>query len=278
MAGSLIQLLEGQARRNPDRIAVRCGRDHLTFGQLNDRSNQLARTLLASRMDPGDIVGVCLQRSSQYIVAIVAVLKAGSAFLPLDPRYPRARLNFMLQDSGARALLTETQFASGFDSSPNAVLLDADGQTIERNRPDNLGITVQPDSPAYAVYTSGSTGKPKGVLCPQAGLLNRLNWMWEQFPYQPDEISCQIIALSFVDSIYEIFCPLLQGIEVIILSDEIVRDSPLELMRTLDRHAITRIITVPSVLPYWLDAIALLNPAAFPLKYCFVSGEVFWAR
>ncbi|MGA2742987.1 MAG: AMP-binding protein [Bryobacteraceae bacterium] len=135
-------------------------------------------------------------------------------------------------------------------------------------------MAVQPDSPAYAVYTSGSTGKPKGVLCPQAGLLNRLTWMWEQFPYQPGEISGQIISLSFVDSIYEIFCPLLHGVEIIILPDDIVRGSPVELMRALERHAITRIITVPSVLSYWLHAIGSLHPVAFPLKYCFVSGEV----
>ncbi len=164
-----------------------------------------------------------------YIVAILAVLKAGCAFLPLDPRYPRARLDFMLRDSGPPALVTASQFVSRFDSPPHTVLLAEEGDAEEDSAgdesPDNPAITVGPDSPAYAVYTSGSTGKPKGVLCPQAGLLNRLTWMWEQFPYQPDEASCQIIALSFVDSIYEIFCPLLHGVEIIILPDEIVRGS-----------------------------------------------------
>jgi amino acid adenylation domain-containing protein len=275
---SLVELFEAQADRSPDRIAVKCGRTHLTFGELNDRSNRLAWTLLASGVDQGDIVGVCLDRSPNYVVAILAVLKAGCAFLPLDPRYPRARLDFMLRDSGAPALVTDSQFVSRFDDPPHTVLLnvegDADGKTAGRESPDNPGIALQPESPAYAVYTSGSTGKPKGVLCPQAGLLNRLTWMWEQFPYQPDEISCQIIALSFVDSIYEIFCPLLHGSEIIILPDEIVRGSPVELMRALERHAITRVITVPSVLSYWLHAIASLNAGTFPLKYCFVSGEV----
>jgi amino acid adenylation domain-containing protein len=278
MAVSLVELFEAQADRSPDRIAVRRGLDHLTFGELNHRSNRLARTLLASGVDRGDIAGVCLDRSPSYIVAILAVLKAGCAFLPLDPRYPRARLQFMIRDSGAQALVTESQFVSWFDDPPHTVLLnahgDAEGETAGRESPANPGIALLPDSRAYAVYTSGSTGKPKGVLCPQAGLLNRLTWMWEQFPYQPDEISCQIIALSFVDSIYEIFCPLLHGVEIIILPDEIVRGSPVELMRAFERHAITRVITVPSVLSYWLPAIASLNSVAFPLRYCFVSGEV----
>jgi amino acid adenylation domain-containing protein len=276
-AVSLAELFETQADRSPGRIAVRCGRDHLTFGELNDRANRLASTLLASGLDQGDVAGVCLDRSPSYIVAVLAVLKAGCAFLPLDPRYPRARLDFMIRDSAVPALVTESRFVSRFDDPPHTVLLNADGEAegkaVGRDSMDNPGIALQPDSPAYAVYTSGSTGKPKGVLCPQAGLLNRLAWMWEQFPYQPDEISCQIIALSFVDSIYEIFCPLLHGVEINILPDEIVRGSPVELMRAFERHAITRVITVPSVLSYWLPAIASLNAVAFPLKYCFVSGE-----
>jgi len=274
MSVSLVELFEAQADRSPDRIAVKCGLDHLTFGELNDRSNRLAHTLLASGVEPGDIAAACLNRSPRYVVALLAILKAGFAFLPLDPRYPRARLDFMIRDSGTPLLVTESRFVSRFDNPPHTVLLDLAGETIECQGSGNPEIAVQPDSPAYAVYTSGSTGKPKGVLCPQAGLLNRLTWMWAQFPYQPDEISCQIIALSFVDSIYEIFCPLLQGVEIVILPDEIVRSSPVELMRAVERHAITRIITVPSVLPYWLPAIASLNPATFPLRYCFVSGEV----
>lgn len=273
MAFSLVDLFEARADRSPERIAVTCGSDRLTIGELNASSNQLARKLLRSGVKQGDIVGVCLDRSPSYIVAILAVLKAGCAFLPLDPRYPRARLNFMLRDSDAPALVTASQFVSRFDSPPRTIL-DVEEKAAEDESLDNPGIAVGPDSPAYAIYTSGSTGKPKGVLCPQAGLLNRLTWMWEQFPYQPDETACQIIALSFVDSIYEIFCPLLQGVEIVMLPDEIVRGSPVELMRALERNAITRVITVPSVLSYWLQAIASLEPIAFPLKYCFVSGEV----
>ncbi len=273
MALSLVELFEARADRSPERIAVTCGSNRLTFGELNARSNQRARTLLRSGVEQGDIVGVCLDRSPSYIVAILAVLKTGCAFLPLDPRYPRSRLNFMLRDSGAPALVTASQFVSRFDSPPCTVL-DVAEKAAEDESSGNPGIAVGPDSPAYAIYTSGSTGKPKGVLCPQAGLLNRLTWMWEQFPYQPDETACQIIALSFVDSIYEIFCPLLQGVEIVMLPDEIVRGSAVELMRALERNAITRVITVPSVLSYWLQAIASLQPVVFPLKYCFVSGEV----
>jgi hypothetical protein len=120
-------------------VAVKSGLDHLTFGELNERSNRLARRLLASGVNQGDIVGVCLGRSPSYIVAIVAVLKAGCAFLPLDPRYPRARLDFMIRDSETPALVTDSQFVSRFDNTPpNIVLLDEDGKTVWGESPNAL--------------------------------------------------------------------------------------------------------------------------------------------
>src|ERR1700722_2978947 len=122
MAVSLVELFEGRTDRSPERIAVTCGPDRLTFGELNAKSNRLARTLLRSGVKQGGIVGVCLDRSPSYIVAILAVLKTGCASLPLAPRYPRARLDFMLRDSGAPALVTANQFVSRFDSPPHTVL------------------------------------------------------------------------------------------------------------------------------------------------------------
>ena len=273
---SLIELFEAQATRTPDRVAVSLTDQpgHLTYSALSKQSDRLARTLAASGATPGSIIGVHLERSPKYLTAILAVLKCGGAFMPLDPRYPRGRLDFMIQDSGARLLVTDSRLAGNLTSPTQTILLDQEQPDIQRE-PYVAPASATPESLAYVVYTSGSTGKPKGVLCPQLGLLNRLQWMSEVFPYQPDEIASQIVALSFVDSVYEIFGPLLQGVELCMIPDQIARGSPMELMRAIARNRITRIIVVPSVLASWLDCIAALNPSEFPLKYCFVSGEVF---
>jgi len=227
------------------------------------------------------IVAVCLDRSPEYLVALIAILKAGGAFLPLDPRYPAARLRFMLEDSQTPLLIANSRFSErlGSQNSPATIFLDIEGD--EGSSPETgrelgeLRSVSTSQSLLYAIYTSGSTGKPKGVLCPQAGLLNRLRWMWGKYPFEPGEKCCQIVALSFVDSIYEIFAPLLQGVEIEIIPDEI-RGSPRELWGAVERHGITRITLVPSVLSHFLDC-APGNRDAIPLKYCYVSGEVLLA-
>ncbi|MBZ5607237.1 MAG: amino acid adenylation domain-containing protein [Acidobacteriia bacterium] len=240
---------------------------------MNEQSNRLARRLAALDAGPGSITAIGLERTPGYLIALLAVLKSGAAFLPLDPRYPRARLDFMIQDSSARVLITNRRLMGKVQSDlPQTVLLEE--PEVESEVRYTPAIPPSPDGLAYVAYTSGSTGKPKGVLCPQLGLLNRLEWMSNQFPYQPGEIACQIVALSFVDAIYEIFGPLLQGVELRIVPEQTARGSLSELMRAIGRNMITRIIVVPSVLTSWLDCIVSLNQSAFPLKYCFVSGEV----
>lgn len=275
---SLVELFEAQALRTPDRTAVSLMEqpDSLTYAELSEQSEFLARRLAATGAGRGSIVGVHLERTPNYLIAILAALKCGSAFMPLDPRYPRGRLEFMLQDSGARLLITDSRLVGNLKSHlAQTILLDEEEPEFDRETPSGPPPSTTPETLAYVVYTSGSTGKPKGVLCPQLGLLNRIQWMSNVFPYQPDEIASQIVALSFVDSVYEIFGPLLQGVELRMIPDKTARGSPLELMRAIGRGRITRIIVVPSVLASWLDCIASLNPNTFPLRYCFVSGEVF---
>ncbi len=249
--------------------------DQLTYHALSKQSDRLAETLAASGAGLESIIGVHLERTPKYLIAILAVLKCGGAFMPLDPRYPRGRLDFMIQDSGARLLITDSRLVGNIRTNLTPTILLDEEPGIELDVPRDANSSATPETLAYVVYTSGSTGKPKGVLCPQLGLLNRIQWMSNVFPYQPDDIASQIVALSFVDSVYEIFGPLLQGVELRMIPDETARGSPMELMRAIGRDRITRIIVVPSVLPSWLDCIASLNPNTFPLRYCFVSGEVF---
>jgi len=249
--------------------------DRLTYAELSEQSESLARRLAAADAGRGSIVGVHLERTPQYLTAILAVLKCGGAFMPLDPRYPRGRLDFMIQDSGARLLITDSRLVGNIRTNLTQTILLDEEPGGEHDVPRDANFSTTPETLAYVVYTSGSSGKPKGVLCPQLGLLNRIQWMSHEFPYQPDEIASQIVALSFVDSVYEIFGPLLQGVELRMIPDQTARGSPMELMRAISRNRITRIIVVPSVLASWLDCIASLDPNTFPLRYCFVSGEVF---
>ena len=285
---SLVGLFEARAELHPDRVAVSYGGDQFTYRQLRVWLDSLARHLRSRGVNQETIVGVCLERSPRYLVALMAILKAGGAFLPLDPRYPTARLHFMLQDSQTPLLITERRLLERVGSNPPAtVLLDSDWGEIDRESVDSPSIptifesrdqgSARPQGLAYVIYTSGSTGKPKGVLCPQGGLINRLTWMSERYPYQPEERCCQIVALSFVDSVYEMFGPLLQGVELVIIPDEIVRGSPFGLVRTLEQNAITRIILVPSVLSTLLDCIASSDLRPRHLKYCYVSGELLLA-
>ena len=181
--GSLIDLFEAQARRTPSRIAASLigQTDHLTYSALSEQSALPAGC--RRRAQAGSIVGVHLERTPQYLTAILAVLKCGSAFMPLDPKYPRGRLEFMVQDSGAKLLITDSRLAGNIKTnSSQMVLPDREEPEIESEVQRNPAPASSLENLAYVIYTSGSTGKPKGVLCPQLGLLNRLEWMSKVFP------------------------------------------------------------------------------------------------
>lgn len=271
---SIPELFQAQAERTPDRVAVTFGSEQITYRELNRRTNQLARKLRSLGVGPEAVAGVCVERSPRAVVALLAILKAGCAFLPLDPRCPKERLAFLLEDARAPVLVTEQRLLASLpERLPHLLSLDAGWDEIARESPDNLPSQCPPESLAYVVYTSGSTGRPKGVLGLHQGLLNRLHWMWAAYPYEAGEVCCQKTALSFVDSIAEIFGPLLQGVPLVILSDDAVKGSPLELIRLLERNGITRIILVPSLLASLLDGLASLGHAPPRLKYWVSSGE-----
>ena len=155
----------------------------------------------------------------------MGVVKAGGAYVPLDPHYPPDRLNYMLEDSTAPVLLTHRNFSRLFHTCRARVVnLDADAEEISRESDVNLDHQWSPKQLAYVIYTSGSTGKPKGVAVEQDQVLNRFAWMWRTYPFEKEEVCCQRTPLNFVDSIWEIFGPLLKGTATAIISDEIVKD------------------------------------------------------
>ena len=171
-------------------------------------------------------------------MACLGVLKAGGAYVALDPESPVERLTYMLEDSKPLVLLTREQVSGILRANTvtrRPVLMDCDWQEIAKENEANLLPQTTGENPAYVIYTSGSTGKPKGVLGLHNGIINRLSWMGKTCPFQPDEVCCQKTALTFVDSIAEIFAPLLRGIRTVILPNTIVKD-PLRLVAELARN------------------------------------------
>jgi amino acid adenylation domain-containing protein/non-ribosomal peptide synthase protein (TIGR01720 family) len=247
---TLHQLFQSQVEKTPGRVAVQFGADHLTFEQLEVRSNQLAWEL--DGLPPESPLGVCLPRGQHLLPTLLAVLKAGGAYLPLDPHYPEERLRFMLEDTQARVITTsEILRRLPFLSQGREVIL-AD-RVAEDGPCHSPPVEVNEDALAYIIYTSGSTGRPKGVMGTHRGMVNRFRWMWREFPFQEGEICCAKTSLNFVDSVWELFGPILAGIPLVLIPDGDVRDG-LQLAELILDHRISRLVVVPSLLSVLVEA------------------------
>jgi len=220
----------------------------LTYDELNRRSNQLAHHLRALGVGPESLVGVCTERSIEMIVGILGTLKAGGAFVPLDPGYPQDRLSFMMEDSGVTVLLTqESLVASLPHSSSRVVRLDADWPVIARQPVSNLSLNTVPDSLAYVIYTSGSTGRPKGTMLRHGGLCNLATVHGREFDVGPGSRILQFSSLSFDASVWELVMALLNGATLSLAGKEIIASGH-ELVDFIRTEAITTVTLPPSVL------------------------------
>lgn len=250
---------------------VAAGWHRLHYDDLNRRANQLARHLRALGVRRETLVGIGLDRSADMTIALLGILKAGGTYLPLDPSYPAARLAFMLEDSRAPLVVTQERFAGLFVDAAQVVCLDRDRAALDALGADDLSSITTPEDAAYVIYTSGTTGQPKGVVGLHRGAMNRLGWMWRAYPFGTDEVCCQKTSLNFVDSVSEIFSPLLHGIPTVILPDDAVRD-PRKLVEILATTGVTRLVLVPSLLRDIL-AVPDVGDRLAALKVCVSSGE-----
>jgi non-ribosomal peptide synthetase component F len=206
--GSIPEMFYVQVAHNPASTAFIRGNEAITYAQLAERANQIAKHLLDMKIGLGDVVGISLERSFDMVAALIAVLQTGAAYLPLDPGYPQERLVYIRQDAGVQAIIaTRATLEKLKVIDTKTILLDT--LPVKRNSrtyaPSKTLAVVSPDAPAYLIYTSGSTGKPKGVVVPHRQIVNRFQWMWQAYPFEPQEVGCQRTALNFVDSIWEIF-------------------------------------------------------------------------
>ena len=261
----------------PDAFAARCDADPeataliigdttVSYATLRARMAQIAAALIARKVGPEDRVVICLDRSVDCIAAMLATMHIGAAYVPIDPGYPRARIAHVIDDSAARVVVTDA--AHRDRTGVNDPLL-LDSPLPDADLPP---ACPHPEGLAYVVYTSGSTGRPKGVMGTHAATMNRFNWMWRTHPFAQDETCCLKTAIAFVDSIWEMFGPLLAGVPSVILDTDQARD-PAALRDALARHKVSRLLVVPSLLREMLDWNTDFDSALPHLTQLFTSGE-----
>ncbi|HEY3919579.1 MAG TPA: amino acid adenylation domain-containing protein [Stellaceae bacterium] len=260
---------EAQARGAPDRIAVVDGDRHLTYGELDARANRVANFLRRCGVGPDRPVAVLAERSLEMIVAIYGVLKAGGAYLPLDPSLPLARLAFIVEDVGASIVLTHGALEP--PAGPARVIrLDAEWPEIAREEPRAPDSGVGPDHLAYVIYTSGSTGYPKGVMIPHRAIVNHLAWRNRAVPMTGADRILQKTPFGFDVSVFELFQALMFGAQLVLARPGGHQD-PAYLIEAIERHRVTVIHFVPPMLRAFLDDANVRRAASLTRVLC--SGE-----
>ncbi|MDQ2948205.1 MAG: amino acid adenylation domain-containing protein, partial [Acidobacteriota bacterium] len=247
-------LFEAQAARTPDAIAVSFERRKLKYRELDCRANQLAQRLKAVGAGPEVLVGVCVERSERMVVGLLAVLKAGAAYVPLDPGHPRERLAFMSDDADIRVLVTEQRF---FDLLPNfrgpVIRLDTDWRQLKCERSQPVEERVCSRNLAYVIYTSGSTGQPHGVMIEHRSVVNFLLSMQREPGLRSNDRMLSVTTLCFDIAALEIFLPLTVGAELIIASREVATDGA-QLARELSRCAASAMQATPATWRMLVDS------------------------
>jgi amino acid adenylation domain-containing protein len=239
----------------------------LTYAKLNARANQLAHYLRAQGIGPEEVIGLCVERSVEMLIGLLGIMKAGGAYLPLDPTYPPERLSYMLEDAGVKTLLTQQSLLAGLpDNHARAICLDSDWDDIARCNLDNPVSGVTPENLAYVIYTSGSTGRPKGTMLRHKGLSNLSEAQIVAFDIEPQARVLQFSSLSFDASIFEIAMALRSGAALSLVTREAAL-SGAPLAALLREQEVTNVTLTPSVL-------SLLPGESLPaLQTIIVAGE-----
>ncbi|WP_292436312.1 non-ribosomal peptide synthetase [Methylobacter sp.] len=269
------QLFEAQVEKTPDAVALRFEKQQLSYDELNAKANQLAHYLCSRGVGPEVLVGICLERSLEMVIGLLGILKAGGAYVPLDPGYPQDRLDFMLHDVSASIVLTQETCREKIAASTATLLcLDSEWDKVASADDANPDIPLRPENLAYCIYTSGSTGQPKGAGVPHQGILNRLQWMQQQYGLDRTDRILQKTPYSFDVSVWEFFWPLMTGARLVVAEPDQHKDSP-ALVDIIRREGITTIHFVPSMLHAFIETPGVENCTS--LKRVICSGEALSA-
>lgn len=249
----LHQLFEAQAARDPQAVAVVFGDEQLRYGELNERSNQLAHHLRRLGVGPEKRVGICVERSLELVVGILGILKSGAAYVPLDPAYPPDRISFMLADAQVAVLLTQAHLKARLpQAGAETLALDADWKEIAQNGSANPTSEATPNNLAYVIYTSGSTGRPKGIALSHRGVVNNLLDLNHRFAVGPTDRVLALSSLSFDMCVYEVLGTLAAGGGIVLPAPLAQRD-PAAWAELIMRHRVTVWNSAPALLELLVD-------------------------
>jgi len=266
---TLQRLFEEQAARTPNAVALIFEAQQLSYAELNERANQVARQLRSMGVGAGMLVGLYFARSLEMLVGMLGILKAGGAYVPLDPSYPPERLSYMLKDAKIEILLTQNRLPSPVPGSElRRLCLDSDWEVIAGHNGENLSEETVSESLAYVIYTSGSTGRPKGVQIPHRALVNMLDSMRRQPGLAEMDTVLARTRVSFDMSVFELFLPLVVGARLVIAGDEVVADGG-RLSQMLTTCGATAMVGTPAT---WLMLIEAGWQGQSGLKI-FCGGE-----
>ncbi|MEU1970514.1 amino acid adenylation domain-containing protein [Microbacterium sp. NPDC019599] len=283
----LIEMFDERVEQNPGDTALLTEAGRVTYAALASRAARVAAALHTRGIGSGDVVGLEIARSAEAVAAVLGVLMAGAAWLPLDVDLPRRRIDAMLAAAGASLVLTSADAGTRArphdderDGAPDdgvpegvpRVDLDAVWRRSGRTRRPEVTPAAASDR-AYVLFTSGSTGRPKGVAAPHGQILNRLHWMWREYPWKPGEVGAMTTSIGFVDSIWEIFGGLLRGVPTVIVPQGGAADLD-SLVDRLGGRGVTRLWLVPSLLRALLDHVGDLRTRLPRLDMWVSSGEV----
>ncbi len=264
----LVSLFEGQVERSPLAEALRFEGVSVSYEELNVRANRLARRLQSQGVKPSDFVGIFMERSLEMVVALLGTLKAGAAYAPLDPSYPFERIQYMIENSKLKLILTQPHVEEKLPQVSVPIESLEEGWSGD-GAAHNLG-KYNPLLPAYLIYTSGSTGRPKGVVNSHAGIVNRLLWMQERYQITPQDRILQKTPFSFDVSVWEFFWPLIVGARLVIAKPEGHKDAAY-LAKIIQDEKITVLHFVPPMLRVFLEE--KTSHSCHSLKQVMCSGE-----
>ncbi|MEN8215020.1 MAG: amino acid adenylation domain-containing protein [Pseudomonadota bacterium] len=268
---TLVDLFQAQVEKTPNNIAVVFEGQTLSYQVLNTKANQLAHYLMTLEVGAETLVGICVERSLEMVIGLLGILKAGGAYVPFDPDYPQERLQFMLEDSEVKVLLSQSHLLSILPvSTAKMVCLDSEWEQIATSSDKNPVRQSEPEDLAYVIYTSGSTGKPKGAMNLHQAICNRLLWMQDAYHLTGADNVLQKTPFSFDVSVWEFFWPLLAGARLTVAKPGGHKESNY-LIKLIEQEEITTLHFVPSMLQVFLQDPTLKN--CHSLKRVICSGE-----
>ena len=272
-ANRVHELFEEQVRKSPRAVALIWQGQRQSYTELNSRANRLARYLRSRGVGAETLVALCAERTPEMVAGLLAVLKAGGAFVPLDPSYPLERLAYVLQDAAPHIVLTQKHLQPLLPPlQAECITLDSDQNPIDALESDNLDCSfLTPRNLAYVIYTSGSTGTPKGVAAEHVGMVNRIAAQATMGAFRADDICCQKTSLGFVDALFEILGPLSYGCPLVLAPPSTARDIH-QLAALIENEHITRLITVPALAHTLLQSERVKRQLA-SLRHWTLSGE-----